>query len=173
MKSATKSRQSGEKSEMDAVKMLKEDHKRVKELFDQFEEAQETKEKEQIAAEAMRELKTHTLLEEEIFYPAVWKKIKEEELMYEAKEEHHVVDLLMEEIQQLDADDPVFSAKFIVLAENVRHHIKEEEGEMLPQAQKAGLDLEALGAEMRVRKDALASEAMSATEETPTETKGD
>lgn len=140
-----------------AVALLKADHKKVKALFDDFEDAEETNEKEQIAQEAMKELRIHTVIEEEIFYPAVRKALGEDggEIMDESEEEHRVAKTIIEEITDMSADDEHYEAKFIVLAENVRHHIKEEESEMLKKAQHADLDLDALGEQMMARKEAL------------------
>lgn len=142
----------------DPVKMLKEDHQKVKELFSEFESA-DGRSKMRIAREAMTELEIHAMLEEEIFYPAMQRAIKEEELMAEAEEEHHVAKVLIEELQGMERADVHFDAKFTVLAENVKHHIKEEESEMLPKASKMGkTELDRLGEEMQARREQLMTE---------------
>lgn len=149
------------KTEQDAVELLKADHKKVKELFDDFDEAEETSEKQSIAEEAMKELRVHAIVEEEIFYPAVRKALgkEEEDQMNEAEEEHRVAKTIIEELAREDAEEPHFAAKFTVLAENIRHHIKEEESEMFKEAKKAkGLDLETLGEKMLARKEELMSD---------------
>jgi len=140
-----------------AVSLLKADHKKVKELFDAFEEAETTSEKQQFAEEAMKELRVHATIEEEIFYPAIRKALGKEEsdLMNEADEEHRVAKTIIEEICDMDAADDHFEAKFTVLAENVRHHIKEEENDMFPDARKTDLNMEALGEKMLTRKEEL------------------
>lgn len=136
---------------MDAVSLLKADHEKVRELFDQFEEAEDSRGKHQIAREAMQELIVHSKIEEEIFYPAVRRATGEAELMDEAVEEHHVVELLIKELQSLSAGEK-FEAKFQMLMENVKHHIQEEEGEMLPRAEQVGMNLDQLGEQLAERK---------------------
>lgn len=145
---------------MDAIKMLKDDHKKVKALFRDYEAAGDSayKVKGRIANEVFSELEVHTMLEEEIFYPAVKKRADEEgqDLIDEGIEEHHVVKVLIEELKDLAPDDDAFDAKFKVLTENVEHHIEEEEGEMLPDAKKKlGEEIESLGDEMDARRQEL------------------
>ena len=145
---------------MNAITMLKEDHEKVKGLFRDFEAAGDRayQKKLRIAEQVFRELEVHTTLEEEIFYPAVQAKASKDgkELVLEGLEEHHVVDVLISELKQLQPENEQFDAKFKVLTENVEHHIEEEEGEMLPDAEKRlGNELERLGAEMKARKEAL------------------
>lgn len=138
----------------DAIALLKADHKKVKELFDDFEDAEETSEKSEIAEEAIKELRVHAAIEEEIFYPAARKALGKEEadLLDEAEEEHRVAKTIIEELSESNASEDHFEAKFIVLAENVRHHIKEEESEMFKEVKDTDLDLEALGEKMMERK---------------------
>jgi len=149
--------------QLDAAGMLREDHRKVKSLFEEFEQVHDAAGRGRIADTAFRELTVHSQLEEEIFYPAVrealGEKGEDKELMDEAEEEHHVVDLLMDELRSMAPDDDRFSAKFTVLAENVRHHIKEEESEMLPKASESGVDMHALCEQMLRRKEALMAEA--------------
>jgi len=143
---------------MDAVKLLKDDHKKVKDLFRQFEKARSADRKKTIAEEAMHELEVHAEIEEEIFYPAAKAKADAEgkELVAEAVEEHHVVKMLIGELQAMREVNEQYEAKFTVLIENVEHHIEEEEKEMLPDAQKTlGKEIDALGDQMKARKDAL------------------
>lgn len=137
-----------------AVSMLKEDHDRVKALFDQFEAAKSRPAKVKVVREALTELKVHAAIEEELFYPAVRTPVGKE-VMNEADEEHHVAKLLIAELDAMDGSESHFDAKFHVLAENVRHHIGEEEGEMLPKAQKVKLDFAALAEMMTARKERL------------------
>ena len=139
-----------------AVALLKEDHDRVKELFDRFEEARTRPAKLKIVRAALVELKVHAAIEEELFYPAVRKPVGKD-IMNEADEEHHVAKLLIAELDAMDGSESHFDAKFKVLAENVRHHIEEEEGEMLPKAQKVKLDFAALAEKMTARKEKLLS----------------
>ncbi len=137
-----------------AIAILMKDHDTVKDLFDRFEKSESGPEKQKIMKEALTELKIHAVIEEEIFYPAV-RKYVEKDLMNEADEEHHVARVLIAELDQGKPANDHREAKFTVLAESVRHHIKEEEGEMLPKAKGAELDFEALGREMLVRKKEL------------------
>ena len=145
---------------MKATRLLKEDHSKVKALFREYESTGENahKQKQGIVEEVFRELEVHTQIEEEIFYPAVKAKIGDEgeELVAESLQEHHVVDVLMGEMRQLEPDNPEYEAKFTVLMENVEHHAEEEEKEMFPGAEKKlGAELDALGERMQRRKDEL------------------
>jgi len=143
---------------VDAVKLLKDDHKKVKDLFRQFEKARSADRKKAIAEEAMHELEVHAEIEEEIFYPAAKAKADKEgkELVAEAVEEHHVVKTLISELKAIPEVNEQFEAKFSVLIENVEHHIEEEEKEMLPDAQKTlGDQTETLGTQMEQRKSQL------------------
>lgn len=141
---------------IDPVSLLKDDHKAVKALFDTFEQAKSDPPKKKAARKALIELKVHAAIEEEIFYPAFDKQLKNEEahdIMLEAEEEHHVVHVLIAELDKMPDDHEHFDAKFTVLAENVRHHIKEEETEMLPKAAKMPAELLGrLGEQMDRRK---------------------
>jgi len=137
-----------------AATLLKEDHDRVQALFDEFEAVKSRAAKVKIVRRALQELKVHAAIEEEIFYPAVRKPVGKE-VMNEADEEHHVAKLLIAELDRMDGSESHFDAKFLVLAENVRHHIKEEEDEMLPKARKVKVDFEALAEKMRARKERL------------------
>ncbi len=145
--------------EKHAIAVLIKDHDRVKDLFDCFEKSESSGEKEKIIAEALTELKIHAVIEEEIFYPAVRRQLARD-LMNEADEEHHVARVLIAELDRDGRRDDHRHAKFTVLSESVRHHIKEEEGEMLPKAKGLDVDFEALGVEMLARKKELKSEGI-------------
>ena len=124
---------------MDAIAVLKHDHRTVDELFSKFEKAgphaYATKRK--LVDRIIRELSTHAAIEEQIFYPAVRHTLGQtEDQVLEALEEHHLVKLTLAELEKLDARDERFDAKVTVLIENVRHHVKEEEGEMFPTVRK-------------------------------------
>ena len=131
-----------------AATLLKEDHDRVMALFDQFEATKGRPSKRKIVRKALTELKIHAAIEEKLFYPAVRRAVGKD-LMNEADEEHHVAKLLIAELDSMDGSESHFDAKFMVLAENVRHHIKEEEREMLPKAKAAKLDFESLAEKMK------------------------
>jgi len=137
-----------------AIAILIKDHDRVKELFDRFKKTDGAAEKEKIIGEALTELKIHAAIEEEIFYPAVRKQVGRD-LMNEADEEHHVARVLIAELDRGGRQNDHREAKFTVLAESVRHHIKEEEGEMLPKVKGLEIDFEALGEQMLARKQQL------------------
>ncbi|MGV3760027.1 MAG: hemerythrin domain-containing protein [Actinomycetota bacterium] len=143
---------------MDAVTLLTADHNRVRGLFARFKEAQEAEDTaamSELAAQCFTELEVHTGIEEEIFYPRV-KETDEEiaELVDEGLQEHHVVDVLMEEMKALEPGSDEWVAKFTVLMENVEHHAEEEEAEMFPPLRsKLGADvLEPLADELEAGK---------------------
>ncbi|HEY0640381.1 MAG TPA: hemerythrin domain-containing protein [Pseudonocardiaceae bacterium] len=120
---------------MDALDLLTADHNRVRGLFARFKEAQEnddTATMSELAAMIFEELRVHTAIEEQIFYPAVHDLDDVADVVDEGVEEHHVVDVLMEEAKALDAADPRWVAKVTVLIENVEHHAGEEEEELFP-----------------------------------------
>jgi len=145
----------------DAVALIKADHRKVEQLFREFEDAGDRayKTKQQLVEQIIRELEVHATLEEETYYPAVEAKAKKDgrELIAEAVEEHHVVKVLLGELASMDAEDEAFDAKVTVLMENVRHHVEEEESEMLPQSEEllGKEELERLGAQMAARKQQL------------------
>lgn len=138
----------------DAIDLLIRDHTVVKDLFEEFEKSSGRAAKKKIAAQVLAELKIHAALEEEIFYPAVRRRIGKG-IMNEADEEHHVAKLLIAELEDLNGRGDHYDAKFKVLSENVRHHIKEEENEMLPKAREVNLDFEKLGNKMLARRQQL------------------
>jgi hypothetical protein len=141
-------------SQPDAIDLLKNDHDALKDLFDRFKKAVDRRAKAKIASQALNALKVHAVLEEEIFYPAVRQRVGKN-IMNEADEEHHVAKVLIAELEEMNGRGDHFDAKFTVLAENVRHHIKEEESEMLPKAQDLDLDFVKLGQRMLQRKEEL------------------
>ncbi|MCW2877504.1 MAG: hypothetical protein JWQ95_1604 [Sphaerisporangium sp.] len=125
---------------MDAIVLLKDDHKTVEKLFKQFEKAGERayKEKQQIVEQIIQELTTHAYIEEEIFYPAARQDVPEtSDHVLESVEEHHVVVWMLSELRNLDPKDERYDAKVTVLIENVRHHVEEEEEEWFPQVREA------------------------------------
>jgi len=138
----------------DALQMLRDDHHLVKDLFKRFEDSDDRSEKALIVKQALDALDVHAELEEEIFYPAVRKEAAPADgQMDEAEEEHHVVKLLIGELRAMKPGAPRYDAKFTVLAENVKHHIDEEESEMLPKAAELGMQrMNELGAKMEARK---------------------
>jgi hypothetical protein len=141
-------------SEKHAISILKKDHDAVKDLFERFEKATSSAGKERIIGKAITELKMHAVVEEEIFYPAVRKHVGAH-LMNEADEEHHLAKVLIAELDQRGGGGEHREAKFTVLAESVRHHIKEEENEMMPKAKEVEIDFDALGQKILDRKKEL------------------
>ena len=107
-----------------------------------------------LAAQTIAELKLHTTLEEEVFYPAVGMAIDDDDLMNEALVEHKSAKLLIQDLESMKPGDPMYAATFTVLGEYVQHHAEEEEGEMFPKARKAKVDLTALGEQIAARKKA-------------------
>ncbi len=144
-------------TKQDAVALLKADHRKVEELFEQYEGASGSAKKQKLAMQICMELTVHTKIEEEIFYPACEGKV-EEDLLKEAYVEHDGAKVLIAEIEAGSPDDEYYDAKVKVLSEQIEHHVEEEEMRMegmFSQARKAGLDMDALGDELRARKDEL------------------
>ena len=134
----------------DAIALLKADHREVEELFAKFESASGDGKKQQIAEQICTELKIHTAIEEEIFYPALEGKI-EEDVLAEAYVEHDGAKVLIAEIEAGGPGDEFYDAKVKVLSEMIEHHVGEEEKRsegLFAQARQAGLDMDALGDEM-------------------------
>jgi hemerythrin superfamily protein len=123
---------------MKATDLLKKQHRQVEKLFKQCENAKQPRQRQELMEQIVEMLKMHTKIEEEIFYPAVRElgTSKAEEMIDEALEEHHVVDLVLAELPKVDPEDDRFEAKITVLSELVEHHVEEEEEEMFPMAEK-------------------------------------
>ena len=139
---------------LNALELLKQDHAKVKQSFKEFEKMDHEDEAtmQEMVRAVCAELKAHTTIEEEIFYPAVRAAIEDEDLMNEAQVEHQSAKELIAQLEGMKPDDPMYSAIFTVLGEYVLHHVKEEESEMFPQVRKAKLDLAELGARIMERK---------------------
>ena len=144
---------------MDAITLLTTDHKKVKRLLGELESTTErgVKTRTELFATIKGELTVHEIIEEEIFYPELKAHPKARDIVLEGYEEHHVVDLLMSELESLDVSDETWGAKAIVMKENIEHHIEEEEGEMFKQARQVfdDAELEDLGNRMEMRKKEL------------------
>jgi hypothetical protein len=143
-----------EEEPQDLFGLLKADHRRVEELFSRFEDA-DKRTKIEIAEEALTQLEIHTAIEEELVYPAIREAIDNQNMIDEAKEEHHVVKLLIKELRKMDAAEEEFAPKFKIVREIVGHHVEEEEREMFPQAEAAGLDQAELAKEVVKRREKL------------------
>jgi hemerythrin superfamily protein len=132
---------------MDAITMLRQDHKEVERLFKQFEKAgpKAHVRKRDIVDRIVRELSVHAVIEEQVFYPAVREAVPDtDDEVLEALEEHHIVKWTLSELDGMDPEHERFEAKTMVLIESVRHHVEEEEGELFPQVREA-LGRKALG----------------------------
>ena len=140
--------------QMDAIALLKADHRKVEEIFAAFEKATSKARKQALAEQACLELKVHTVIEEEVFYPACRGKI-DEDLLNEAYVEHDGAKLMINDIEAGGPDEDFYDAKVKVLSEMIEHHVEEEEMRsegMFAQARAAGLDMDALADAMRARK---------------------
>ena len=160
---------------MDAISLLTADHNRVRGLFARFQAAEEAGDTEQmleLAGKIIVELEVHTTIEEEIFYPAVQGAGEElKDTVDEGIEEHHVAEVLIEEIKTLTPEDDAWAAKMKVLIESVEHHAGEEEEEMFPETRK-NFDksaLEELGVRLESRKAELGAPTAADKEHLSTE----
>jgi len=141
----------------DGIALLKADHDKVEELFAQFEKATSTDRKQKLAHEICTELKIHTMIEEEIFYPAFVDKI-EDDILSEAYVEHDGAKVLINDIEETSPEDEFYDAKVKVLSEEIEHHVKEEERPvdgMFAQCRKTDVDLVKLRDLMLARKEEL------------------
>ncbi len=125
---------------MDAITLLRNDHKTVKTLFTKFEKAADNakKTKRDLVDKMIEELAVHAAIEEQVFYPAVRESLPDiEDTVLEGLEEHHIVKWTLSELEDMDPNHERFDAKVMVLIESVRHHIEEEEGEIFPEVRRA------------------------------------
>ena len=139
---------------MKATELLKKQHREVKALFKKTEDAEGASERRRLMTEIARALEVHMTIEEEIFYPALREVESKnaEEMVNEAYEEHHVVDLVLKELPEVDPEDERFEAKMTVLSELIQHHVEEEEKEMFKLAGKLDRQEQAeLGEQMNAR----------------------
>lgn len=156
----TSSKSTRASRQKDACDLLDADHKAVTKMFKQYEELVEaggnTKQKRRLLAEQIcNELTVHAQIEEEIFYPPLRKAIKDRMLFDEAEVEHGSAKALIAEIESMDAGDPLFDAKVVVLGEYIDHHVKEERKEMFPKARESKVDLVAMRDTLAARKEEL------------------
>ncbi len=147
---------------MNAISMLEDEHRSMRKLLDQLEATTErgVKTRQGLFAEIKGALTLHEVIEEEIFYPALKAHPKAADIVLEGYEEHHVVDLLMSELEALDVDDESWGAKASVMKENVEHHMEEEEGDMFAKARQVFDDgeLRDLGRQMAERRESAGRE---------------
>lgn len=142
---------------LDAIALLKADHRKVDALFKKFFKAKGDSKKAALTKEICTELSVHTTIEEEIFYPACQNEVGED-LRLESYVEHDSAKVLIAELTGSSPDNEFYDAKMTALCEQIHHHVKEEEQPgkgLFAQARKAGLDMDELGARMKARKDEL------------------
>ena len=145
---------------MDAIELLKADHKKVRRLLTELEEttSRATKTRSELLPRIKQEIEIHATIEEEIFYPAAREADVESDLLDEAEVEHASAKDLIAQIKGMSPDDELYDAKVKVLGEYVNHHVEEEEGEMFPKCRKAKMDIATLGMELETRKSSLMEE---------------
>jgi hemerythrin superfamily protein len=160
---ASKKTSSSRGPRLDAIALLKADHRQVEEWFSKFEKANKSR-KQQLAASICDALTVHTEIEEEIFYPAFLQATGDKDLHHEAVVEHDGAKKLIAQIQDMSAEDDYFDAKVTVLSEMIKHHVKEEEqpGGMFAEAKKSSMDLHAIGEQLLARKKQLQAAAKAA-----------
>jgi hypothetical protein len=141
-------------AKQDAIALLKEDHRKVEDLFEKFSKARDEDRKAALVKEICTELTVHAMIEEEIFYPALRGKV-EDDMLDEAQVEHDGAKVLIAELTACKPDSDFYDAKVMVLKEEIKHHVKEEEKPSkgtFAQARGAEVDLAALGEALRNRK---------------------
>jgi len=141
-------------SSHDAISLLKADHRQVEAWFAEFDGARNSSRKQQLASKICEALSVHTMIEEEIFYPAFLQSTEDKDTHHEAIVEHAGAKKLIAEIQGMSPEDDYFDAKVTVLSEMIKHHVKEEEkpGGMFAEAKKSEMDLSAVGEQLLARK---------------------
>lgn len=139
----------------DAITMLRDDHKKVSALFEEYEKSRSATKKQDIVSTICLELSVHATLEEEIFYPAVRAALKDRELVPEAIVEHATLKEFIAKVEGKVPDGDMFDAQIQVMGEYVKHHVKEEQNEMFPKARSTKLDMAELGQRMMERKQEL------------------
>jgi hemerythrin superfamily protein len=147
----------GKGSSQDALHILMDDHRKVIEMFEEFEEMKQKgstddEAKQMLVETACTELTIHAQVEEELFYPAARDAIDDMDLLDEAEVEHASARQLISELAAMQPDDDLYDAKFTVLGEYVKHHIQEEEKQLFPKIKKTDMELEELGEEIEQRK---------------------
>lgn len=139
----------------EVTELLHEDHKKVRDLFFKFSEAEAHAEKERLVNEILKELYVHSTAEEEVVYASLERAEDAKDLIDEAENEHRVVKFLMAELSNMTAKSDQFDAKVTVLAELINHHIEEEEKELFKKLSESGADLRALAKKTQARKNEL------------------
>ncbi len=151
------------KKKLDAIALLKADHRKVEGLFEKFESARSAARKKALTKEICTELCVHAMIEEEIFYPACKGEVEKDQ-MDEAYVEHDGAKVMIAELLGSKPGADFYDAKMKVLSEEIKHHVKEEEAPgdgVFAQARKAELDMAALGVRMAARKKMLLAQFKS------------
>ena len=160
---ATQSSRSNPPMDTDVIDLLSEDHRKVEELFEDYESSKDDSDDEakaELVAMIALELTMHATVEEEIFYPAARGALDEEyaDMLDEAEVEHSTLKLLLADLADMQPSDALYDAKVKVLSEYVKHHVQEEEGEIFTSVRESEIDLAALGEEVAARKQELQDE---------------
>jgi hemerythrin superfamily protein len=158
---AAKSKSKSKANRVDAIAILKADHRQVEQWFSEFDKTTSTAKKQKLAAQICGALTIHTTIEEQVFYPAFLEATGDKDLHHEAVVEHAGAKKLIAEIQGMSSSDDYFDAKVTVLSEMIKHHVKEEEqpGGMFAEARSSDMDLAALGEQLLARKQELEAKA--------------
>jgi len=154
-KAPAKTSRASTSSGQDAIALLRADHKKVSELYAQYETTRSPAKKKALVATICLELSVHARVEEEIFYPAVKAALKDKEMIPEAQVEHASLKELIAQVKDKEPDGEMFDAKIKVMSEYTKHHVKEEQNEIFPAAKKTRLDMQDLGAQIAARKEEL------------------
>lgn len=154
---SSRTSRSGAAAKMDAIALLKADHRQVEEWFESFQKSRSDEKKADLARRICEALRVHTTIEEEIFYPAFLEMAGDTEIHHEAEVEHEGAKQLIAQIEASNPADEYFDAKVKVLSEMIKHHVREEEKRegMFSKARAAGMDMEALGEQLMERKSEL------------------
>ena len=152
---------------MNAIQLLKADHEKVSGIFEQLEPTTERAQKtrEVLFGKLKQELDIHAKIEESIFYPAIKQAAETRDIVLEGFEEHHVIKMLLAELDSMPVDTEQWTAKLKVLKENVEHHVEEEEGEMFPKAKDVLEEeqIDQLGTQMEEMKKELQTQTQTAS----------
>jgi hemerythrin superfamily protein len=150
-------------SRSDAISLLKAEHRQVEQWFKELEKARTPQRKSELAANICNALEVHTIIEEEIFYPAFLEATEDTETHHEAELEHANAKSMIADIKSSSPEDDYYASRLAVLAEMIKHHVREEEkpGGMFAEARRSGMDLKAIGQALRERKQQLMGEGIS------------
>jgi hemerythrin superfamily protein len=156
-KRKAKKKATAKRPKLDAIGLLKADHRQVEQWFEAFEKTKSDTKKQDLASRICKALTVHTTIEEEIFYPAFLQATQDKDTHHEAEIEHAGAKNLIAQIEKSGPEDDYFDSKVKVLSEMIKHHVKEEEqrGGMFAEAKQSDMDLATLGAQLAARKKEL------------------